>query len=50
MVAYVGLDVYDAGSGEHVLWACALPKAALAAAQPFICRYLSTCAHHSDML
>ncbi|KAL3133730.1 hypothetical protein ABBQ32_008220 [Trebouxia sp. C0010 RCD-2024] len=33
-----GLDVYDAGSGEHVLWACALPESALLALQPFICR------------
>ena len=34
-----GLDVHDAGSGEHVLWACALPDSALEAAKPFICRY-----------
>ncbi|DBA75057.1 TPA: hypothetical protein ACH3X1_010392 [Trebouxia sp. C0004] len=35
-----GLDVYDAGCGEHVLWACALPTFALSAATPFICRGL----------
>ena len=34
-----GLDVQDAGSGEHVLRACALPDSALEAAKPFICRY-----------
>ncbi|KAL3143278.1 hypothetical protein ABBQ38_002121 [Trebouxia sp. C0009 RCD-2024] len=33
-----GLDVSDAGSGEHVLWACALPDSAILALQPFICR------------
>ena len=32
--------MHDAGSGEHVLWACALPEAALSAAKPFICRYI----------
>ena len=31
--------MHDAGSGEHVLWACALPNSALQAAKPFICRY-----------
>ena len=33
-----GLDVLDAGSGEHVLRACALPALALPALQPFVSR------------
>ena len=41
MLHSAGLDVYDAGSGEHVLWAFALPTSALPAVQPFICRYHS---------
>ena len=36
----VGLEVYDAASGEHVLRACALPKSALTAIQPFVARYV----------
>ena len=33
--------MYDAASGEHVLRACALPKSALSAIQPFVARYVS---------
>ncbi len=33
------MDAYDGGTGEHVLWATALPRAALDLAQPLVLRY-----------
>lgn len=48
MLHSAGLDVYDAGSGEHVLWAFALPTSALPAVQPFICRYHSHLLNATD--
>lgn len=35
---YAGLDMMDAGTGEHVLRACALPGPGLSALQPFVTR------------
>ena len=34
-----GLDAFDRGTGEHVLWAAALPDSALGLARPFVLRW-----------
>ena len=49
-----GLDAFDASSGEHVLWAAALPTAALDLARPFVLRWVASPSHgpgeHSPFL